>query len=318
MPLMYFFAAVCCFLSYWTDKYLFLRLHRIPPLYGLELASGCQRIMEYSIILHLLVGVYMISNPDVFSFNDADKVKWSLLISYGELVSKWFETIIGSDADRFKQLHTIIFLIGILIFLVCFILERVFGLFSRLVSMFCCCIYRQEKHNMNIGFSNNFLAEMDIDDLLHEYRMNKVRIDEHSAYLNAEFEAAQNKSANQEVAKTSPDRPSSEHLHRYFLQRLKLKHKHIKMQLMQHMIKSNKAPAEKTEENFFKMQIETRGLKVGRIKTLYSYNIFDHPDYMQSQKIEKRIKKYNKKQLLRKMIEQKVAEQEEEEEEEQK
>ena len=37
---------------------------------------------------------------------------------------------------------------------------------------------------------------MDIDDLLHEYRMNKIRIDEHSAYLNAEFEAANNKQAN--------------------------------------------------------------------------------------------------------------------------
>ena len=142
MPIMYPFFAVCCFLSYWTDKCVFLRLHRTPPLYGLELAKGSQRVMEWSIILHLLVGVYMISNPDCFDFNDSDKVKWSFLISYGELVSEWFESIIGSQAGRFKQLHTIIFLIGIFIFLACFILERVFGLVSRFVSSLCCCIYR--------------------------------------------------------------------------------------------------------------------------------------------------------------------------------
>jgi hypothetical protein len=53
----------------------------------------------------------------------------------------------------------------------------------------------------------------------------------------------------------------------------------------------------------------------GRIRTLYSYNIFDHPDYTQSQKIERRIKKYNKKQLQRKIIEAQAMQEEEEEEE---
>ena len=31
------------------------------------------------------------------------------------------------------------------------------------------------------------------------------------------------------------------------------------------------------------------------MKSLYSYNLFDHPDFKQAQKIEKRIKKYYSK-----------------------
>jgi len=50
----------------------------------------------------------------------------------------------------------------------------------------------------------------------------------------------------------------------------------------------------------------------GRIKTLYSYNIFDHPDFHQSQKIETRIKKYNKKKLLQAKIAQMQQQQQEE------
>jgi hypothetical protein len=103
-------------------------------------------------------------------------------------VSNWFEFLFGTETDRLKQLHTIIYLVGVLIFLVFFILERTLGLFSRFVDLMCCCIRNQEKENASAGFSNNFLAEMSIDDLLHEYRMNKIRMDEHSAYLNAEFE----------------------------------------------------------------------------------------------------------------------------------
>lgn len=56
--------------------------------------------------------------------------------------------------------------------------------------------------------------------------------------------------------------------------------------------------ANQTEENFTKAKLQTKQKEVGRIKSLYSYNIFDHPDYLQTQKIEKRIKKYQKKKLV--------------------
>jgi hypothetical protein len=47
-----------------------------------------------------------------------------------------------------------------------------------------------------------------------------------------------------------------------------------------------------TEDNFGELQRATKGNVPYRLKSLYSYNIFDNPDYMMSQKIERRIKRY--------------------------
>jgi hypothetical protein len=83
---------------------------------------------------------------------------------------------------------------------------------------------------------------------------------------------------------------------------LKLKKKHIKLQVATLMKDHNvKIQGDRTSENFFALQLETKSKMTHRIKSLYSYNIFDHPDFMQSQKIEKRIKKYNKKLLYKKL-----------------
>lgn len=140
IPIMYVCGFVIFSLSYWTDKILFLRLYKVPPRYGLHLAFGTQIVMEWSILLHLFIGIYMISNPDIFNFNNSEKVKTSLLRKYGTIVSNWWNWLFGTDQKRLEQLHTIIYLIGTFIFLVCFIIERVFGLFSALIEKLCCCI----------------------------------------------------------------------------------------------------------------------------------------------------------------------------------
>lgn len=49
------------------------------------------------------------------------------------------------------------------------------------------------------------------------------------------------------------------------------------------------------KDNFARLLKEKMDKNIHRMKSLYSYNIFDHPDFMQSQKIEKRIKKYYQK-----------------------
>jgi hypothetical protein len=55
-------------------------------------------------------------------------------------VSNWFNWVFGTEQSRLEQLHTIIYLIGMFVFLVMFILERFFGLVSRLIDALCCCI----------------------------------------------------------------------------------------------------------------------------------------------------------------------------------
>ena len=40
MPILYPCGLVVCFLTYWTDKIMFFRLYKTPPIYGLELARN--------------------------------------------------------------------------------------------------------------------------------------------------------------------------------------------------------------------------------------------------------------------------------------
>ena len=115
--------------------------------------------MEWAIILHLFTGIYMISNPDIFNFNDSDKVDSKFLRAYGAQISLWFNKIFGVESTRLNQLHTIIYLIGIFIFLVCFILERLFRIFSRGINAMCCCIRKQMVDDKQV-FSCNFLTEL--------------------------------------------------------------------------------------------------------------------------------------------------------------
>lgn len=138
--------------------------------------------MEWAIILHLFTGLYMISNPDIFNFNDSEKIKSKFLRLYAAQISLWFNKIFGVESTRLEQLHTIVYLIGIFVFLVCFILERVFSLFSKGINAMCCCIRQQMVHEKEV-FSCNFLAELSAQDLKHEYDMTKLRIDEHASTL---------------------------------------------------------------------------------------------------------------------------------------
>lgn len=110
------------------------------------------------------------------------------------------------------------------------------------------------------AFSTNFLAELSVSDLMHEYNMTKIRIEEHAVHMHNELEAAikvksdAKSTGEKEGEKQAEDTRHSEHLHRYFLQRLKLKKKHIKSQLAT-VIKEHRIGgswAAKTDENFFK------------------------------------------------------------------
>ena len=66
IPVLYFAGVVLCFFTYWTDKFLLLKFYQVPHRHGSNLAHRARNIIEYSLILHLFVGMYMLSNPDIF------------------------------------------------------------------------------------------------------------------------------------------------------------------------------------------------------------------------------------------------------------
>jgi hypothetical protein len=134
MPFLYLAAALIFFSMYWVDKYLFLRYWKTPPKFSTELARRVYYILEWSIILHLLFGLYMISNPRIFSFNSnvlETEYHWAFPMS--ALIGRWSAAWFGTTEGRFKQVHVIVYMVGICIFLILFIIERLTGLISKLV-----------------------------------------------------------------------------------------------------------------------------------------------------------------------------------------
>lgn len=103
IPFLYF-AGLCIFISmYWTDKCLFVKFYKTPPRYGTEITRRVFFLLEFGIIMHFMVGIYMISNPDTFSSSSQptlDKgVAWAkpFAVAFGNWIQSWF----GVSSSRF-------------------------------------------------------------------------------------------------------------------------------------------------------------------------------------------------------------------------
>ena len=62
IPILYFAGSLICFATYWSDKTLFLRHYRLTPRLGSRVSIQAIDVMGYAILLHFIVGVYMITN----------------------------------------------------------------------------------------------------------------------------------------------------------------------------------------------------------------------------------------------------------------
>jgi hypothetical protein len=72
IPVLYLAGVLLCFVTYWTDKTLFLKFYRIPPKHGSDLAHKARSIIEWSLIIHLIMGLYMMSAPEIFTSEEDD------------------------------------------------------------------------------------------------------------------------------------------------------------------------------------------------------------------------------------------------------
>lgn len=61
LPCLYLAGFLICFVSYWSDKFLFLRHFKNPPQYTKDLIMRAIYIMEYGVALHLVFGVFMLT-----------------------------------------------------------------------------------------------------------------------------------------------------------------------------------------------------------------------------------------------------------------
>jgi hypothetical protein len=65
LPLLYFFAALSFFVSFWVDKFFLLKFNRTPHNYTQNLSLYCIKLMKASLVIHFMMGLVMLSNRAV-------------------------------------------------------------------------------------------------------------------------------------------------------------------------------------------------------------------------------------------------------------
>ena len=138
IPMLYLGGMLICFTTYWTDKALFVKYYRLPPRHGSTLAHKARSIIEWSLIMHLFMGLYMISSPEIFTSEEDENEAVLFFQLYAKTISVGIAATTGVESKRFGQVHTVLYGVGIGIFCVMFIFEKVSGTFSRLMGKFCC------------------------------------------------------------------------------------------------------------------------------------------------------------------------------------
>ena len=51
---------------YFADKYTLFRFYSLPPMLDSALADSVSNILPYAVLLHLLIGMWMMSNEEFF------------------------------------------------------------------------------------------------------------------------------------------------------------------------------------------------------------------------------------------------------------
>jgi len=158
IPMLYLAGVLICFTTYWTDKTMFIKYYRLPPRHGATLANTARSIVEWSLLLHLFMGFYMISNPDIFTNEEDDNEAVAFFAGYAKTIAGVISLVTGVNSERFGQVHAVFYSVGIGIFVIMFIFEKVSGTFSRLMGKFCCkwCLNKNPEPAM---FSNDCYLE---------------------------------------------------------------------------------------------------------------------------------------------------------------
>ena len=138
IPVLYISGSLISFTLYWSDKVLFLRYYKLPPRYGRDLAKRTIKVMEFAILLHLVVGAYMLTNQDIFP-TVINEERSSALFAFTQAVVSPVIWVFGLQQDRFKTDHAILYICGIALFVLFFILEKFFEVFKRIIN-WCCCM----------------------------------------------------------------------------------------------------------------------------------------------------------------------------------
>ena len=100
----------------------------------------------------------MLSNPDIFTYYDDHEIFGH---RYTLVIARIVKALFGVEAERWMQPHTVIYMGGISIFIVCFIAELSCGMMHKFVDCLCCCLDKKEGE---VTHSTDIYKEMSPED----------------------------------------------------------------------------------------------------------------------------------------------------------
>lgn len=123
IPLLYPVSMVSFFLTYWVDKYLFIRYYKNPPQYTMAMAERTVSLMRYSLILHFIIGFLMLSNSQILTSNNKEQLE--------EYVEENQYFLFAEE--KYKSAH-------IVIYILCFLGLMLFYLFLANIMKLISCL----------------------------------------------------------------------------------------------------------------------------------------------------------------------------------
>ena len=161
MPVLYVFASVSLFLTYWVDKITFLRIYQTPPRYDIHLQKTTREWTNLSVILHFLVGFWMYSNSEIFDSTDTE-IFGTEGSDFSDQISDQTEAI-GVD-NKLNSWHALIYFIALIAFIFFFFLRICCLAGCRRV--FCKCCFKNKTQQVKLShmrqtFCNNYYGNLE-------------------------------------------------------------------------------------------------------------------------------------------------------------
>lgn len=127
IPLLYACLLLIIVMMYWLHKYTVLRFSKVPPLYSSDVVISVTNMIPFAIIIHMIFGIYFLSNDDVFP------TSLNLSMGLGELTNnitnvKFFQEVIN------KSVRCLPYTVLLLLIIIAFVFENsIFWFFKRVI-----------------------------------------------------------------------------------------------------------------------------------------------------------------------------------------
>jgi hypothetical protein len=140
LPVLYFFATVYMFVTYWVDKWVLLHCSKRPPIYDARMPKQALSLLLWAGPLHLFSAMFMLSNACT-SPSKALGGSISDLANQADssMSSNSFSDRIGRESSWFFFVALIVVVSCLVLWLLCWVLWDITGLGSFVRLLMACC-----------------------------------------------------------------------------------------------------------------------------------------------------------------------------------